>query len=120
MFMNLHAVFFLLLNYLLTIDTILFFLSLFLHHLGTIFSSSTIKSTSAFELIHMDIWGQFPPSFIHYHSYFLTIVDDFTRDTWIFLMKSKTEAMLLIVQFITYVYNQCSKHVKQIRSDNDK
>jgi len=37
-----------------------------------------------FDLIHVDIWGPyFVPSF-EGHGYFLTIVDDFSRFTWIY------------------------------------
>jgi len=39
----------------------------------------------------MDIWGPFSQSSIRGHKYFLTIVDDFSRFTWIVLLKSKGE-----------------------------
>ena len=43
--------------------------------------------SSSFSLIHFDIWG---PSHIATFSglrYFVTFIDDFSRCTWLFLMK---------------------------------
>lgn len=84
------------------------------------FPLSTIKTTSSFELIHMDIWGPFAPSSVHSHSYFLTIIDDYTIHTWTFLMKAKLETRPLITQFISLVLTQLGKHVKQVRTENGK
>lgn len=82
------------------------------------FSTSNNKSVSCFDLLHMDIWGALAISSIHGHRYFLTIVDDFSRHTWIFLMKAKSETRSLIQNFISYVSTQYDKTVKTIRSDN--
>lgn len=43
-----------------------------------------IKTTTAFELIHMVIWGHISIPYVHGHHYFLTVVDDFSRHSWIF------------------------------------
>ena len=50
--------------------------------------------------------------------YFLTIVDDYTRFTCIFLMKHKDEAQPLIKNFFSYVSTQFASHIKIFRSDN--
>lgn len=42
---------------------------------------------NCFDLVHMDIWGPFSTIFYTGHSYFLTIVDDHSRCTWLYLMK---------------------------------
>ena len=41
---------------------------------------------SCFDLIHLDIWGPITIPFIHGHKYFLIVVDDHSRHTWIFLI----------------------------------
>ncbi|OMO54213.1 Integrase, catalytic core [Corchorus capsularis] len=82
------------------------------------FPSSDSVSLSAFDLIHVDIWGDnYAPTF-RGHRYFLTIVDDFTRHTWVFLMKHKSEARCLMQNFIAYVATQFNTTVKCVRSDN--
>jgi len=82
------------------------------------FPISSIQSAKIFDLIHCDIWG---PQKIETHSgahYFLTIVDDYSRFTWVFLMKFKFETQGLLKSFITFVHTQFNCQVKIIRSDN--
>ena len=71
-----------------------------------------------FYLIHCDIWGRYKYSSLSSAHYFLTIVDDYTRFTWIFLMKHKDEAQPLIKRFFSYVSTQFESHIKKFRSDN--
>ncbi|KAF7132885.1 hypothetical protein RHSIM_Rhsim09G0014100 [Rhododendron simsii] len=82
------------------------------------FPSSSISSQAPFDLIHSDIWG---PHRIKSHSgarYFLTIVDDFTRYTWIHLMSFKSETQGIMQSFISWVKTQFNCHIKTLRSDN--
>ena len=48
------------------------------------FPISTSSSNKIFDLLHMDIWGPLAITSVDGHRYFLTIVDDFSRHTWIF------------------------------------
>ena len=41
-----------------------------------------------FELVHSDIWGPCPFSLTLDFKYFIIFVDDFSRVTWLYLMKS--------------------------------
>lgn len=50
---------------------------------------------------------------------FLTIVDDYTRMTWIYLLKLKSDVCTVVSIFLQYVKIQFNKTVKVIRSDND-
>nr|KYP65699.1 Retrovirus-related Pol polyprotein from transposon TNT 1-94 [Cajanus cajan] len=52
------------------------------------FPPSSISSVKPFELIHCDIWGPFKVSSLSGAKYFLTIVDDFSRFTWVFFHAS--------------------------------
>ncbi|KAK9751071.1 hypothetical protein RND81_02G239600 [Saponaria officinalis] len=82
------------------------------------FPISSTSSSTAFELVHIDVWGPYPTPTYNGYKYFLTIVDDFTRVTWTHLMSQKSNAFPLIKQFIALVKNQFSKPVKVIRTDN--
>ena len=53
------------------------------------FTTSSISSDKPFELIHCDIWGPFKVPSLSGAKYFLTIVDEFSRFTWVFLMHHK-------------------------------
>jgi hypothetical protein len=55
------------------------------------FPQSFTSSANLFDLIHVDIWGPVPTSSILGHRYFLTIVEDKSRYTLIYLMKQKSE-----------------------------
>nr|KYP76442.1 Retrovirus-related Pol polyprotein from transposon TNT 1-94 [Cajanus cajan] len=66
----------------------------------------------------MDIWGPCSTTSLNGHRYFLTIVDDNTRYTWVFLMVSKAETRSHITNFIAEIENQFSTSVKTIQTDN--
>ncbi|CAA0825027.1 Unknown protein [Striga hermonthica] len=51
-------------------------------------------------------------------SYMLTIVDDYTRATWIYLMRYKAETVINVRDFLRMVEVQFGVKVKQIRTDN--
>ena len=61
-------------------------------------------SPCAFDLIHMDVWGPYSTPTLDSFKYFLTIVDDATKATWLFLMKSKFEVRQLFSSFYTMVH----------------
>ena len=66
----------------------------------------------------MDIWGPYAhPSFLG-HKYFLTIVDDKSRYTWIIFLKLKPEVANHIKQFVSMIETQFFVKIKSIRSDN--
>jgi len=66
----------------------------------------------------MDLWGLFSTATVHGHKYFLTIVDDFSRFTWLVLLKGKHEAMRQVNNFAAYVETQFNAKIKVLCSDN--
>ncbi|KAJ3698018.1 hypothetical protein LUZ61_001723 [Rhynchospora tenuis] len=83
-----------------------------------VFPISLNKANESFELIHCDIWGPYRVASSCGAHYFLTIVDDFSRAVWVYLMKDKSETAGLLQGFIKMVCTQFQKLVKFIRSDN--
>ena len=84
------------------------------------YSSSTSISLQFFKLIHVDIWDPISVSSIDGYKYFLTIVDDYSKFTWILFLKNKTEVRSVLQDFIILTENQFSCKLKKIRSDNGK
>ena len=82
------------------------------------YSTSLSRASKIFELIHLDIWGPFSKISINGHKYFLTILDDYSRYTWVILLKSKAEVQMNIQNFVALVENQFDTKVKIMRSDN--
>lgn len=54
------------------------------------FSLSDSVSCDIFELIHCDIWGLYWEKSSCGSFYFLTLVDDFSRATWLYLLVDKS------------------------------
>jgi hypothetical protein len=52
---------------------------------------SVNNPTKCGEWIHFDIWSPIFTQSIHGHKYFLTAIDDFSRFTWINVLKEKFE-----------------------------
>ncbi|GKC90760.1 cysteine-rich receptor-like protein kinase 8 [Tanacetum coccineum] len=82
------------------------------------YSLSQSHSNCAFELIHMDIWGPYRVATYDKFKYFLTIVDDYSRATWTYLMVSKSDAFSMLNSFVKFVKTQFDAKIKTMRSDN--
>ena len=82
------------------------------------FPHSSTATSFPFELIHVDVWGAYSiPSLCGAH-YFFTIVDDFTRSTWLYLMQYKSETSHFLKLYINMCKTQFQTSVRTIRSDN--
>ncbi|KAJ9557926.1 hypothetical protein OSB04_012540 [Centaurea solstitialis] len=81
-------------------------------------SNEVNSISSPLQLIHMDLFGPTNVMSIGKKSYCLVIVDDFSRFTWVYFLKTKDETSGLIKSFVTRVENQTNLKVKVIRSDN--
>ncbi|CAM8951474.1 unnamed protein product [Rhodiola kirilowii] len=82
------------------------------------FPISQHKSTEIFELLHADVWGPFGTSTMSGCRYFLTLVDDYSRNTWTYLMQQKSEVPAVVIKFFNMVETQFVKKIKKFRSDN--
>ena len=50
--------------------------------------------------------------------YFVTFIDDYSRWTWIFFMKTKDEVFSRFQEFMAQVENLTGKKIKVLRLDN--
>ncbi|GJT57055.1 ribonuclease H-like domain-containing protein [Tanacetum coccineum] len=82
------------------------------------FPLSDHKSVKPGELVHLDLWGPYRVSSREGFKYFLTIVDDYSRAVWTYLLKTKDEVFDCFVNFIKLIHNQFNTKIKTIRSDN--
>ncbi|KAJ0688424.1 putative RNA-directed DNA polymerase [Helianthus annuus] len=82
------------------------------------FPLSEHKSKELGDLIHLDLWGPYKVSSYEGYKYFLTVVDDFTRTVWCYMLKSKVEVFENLKYFYELVLTQFKKKVKMFRSDN--
>lgn len=82
------------------------------------FPLSTTISHAHFEWLHGDLWGPFSTTSILGHRYFLTLVYDFSRFTWVIFIKTKDETRTKLINFIAYIENQFHTTLKCLRTDN--
>ncbi|GJR28422.1 ribonuclease H-like domain-containing protein [Tanacetum coccineum] len=78
------------------------------------FPLSDHKSKSVGDIVHCDVWGPYRVVSDDGFKYFLTIVDDYSRAVWVYLLKSKTEVGKSIESFIKLVFTQFGKKVKVV------
>lgn len=65
------------------------------HH-RTLFPASLNKECDfPRAIVHSDVWGPAPVVSISGHRYFVSFIDDFSRMTWIYLMKSRDEVFTI-------------------------
>ena len=50
--------------------------------------------------------------------YYVTFIDDFSRNTWLYLLNTKEEVFSKLQEFKAKVENLTDKKIKTIRSDN--
>lgn len=70
------------------------------------FHLSNITSQKPFELIHVDLWGPYHTPSFNGIKYFITIVVDFSRSTWVHLLATKSIAFTLSRAFFAMVETQ--------------
>ena len=80
--------------------------------------SSGHRSSCAFDLIHSDVWGPCSTSSMNGFRYFVTFIDCFSRVTWLYLMKNKSDVIGCFKDFHRSVQTQYGAMVKVLRSDN--
>lgn len=73
--------------------------------------------TSLFDLLFADVWGLAPIDSSCGYKYLLTCVDAYTRYTWVFPLKLKSNVRLTFTHFITTIEVQFSTHNKAVQTD---
>jgi transposase InsO family protein len=72
---------------------------------------------SPFILIHSNVWTCLVVS-LSGMKYFVTFIDCYSRMTWLYLMKHKSEVLNCFKDFCACIRNQINAHVHIIRTNN--
>jgi len=75
------------------------------------------RAQAPLEIIHTNLCGKMKTPSLHNGYYFLTFIDDFTKKTWIYLLKTKDEAFEYFKKFKAMVEKQSGYVIKTLRSD---
>ena len=82
------------------------------------FSTSEISTIRILYFLHLDLWGPYRQMCYTRASFMLTIVDDYSRATWTYLLSHKSQALTIFKHFLNMIFTQFQKHIKVLRSDN--
>ncbi|CAN7140793.1 unnamed protein product, partial [Brassica rapa subsp. narinosa] len=81
------------------------------------FLSSEFVSTHPLERIHCDLWGPSPIVSAQGFKYYVIFTDNFSRFTWFFPLKLKSDFLAVFLKFQQLVENQLQNTIKQFQCD---
>jgi hypothetical protein len=82
------------------------------------FNNSDFFSSAPFDLVHSDIWDSAPFSTEGGSRYFVIFVDDYSRFTWIYMLKHCSDLVPIFQTFHKMIQTQFSRTIKVFLSDN--
>lgn len=74
-------------------------------------------NTLPLQLIHMDLWGPSPTPSLNGYRYYIHLIDECTKFTWIYMLRNRSEVFKTFCHFKTYVELQLDFKIKNIQSD---
>jgi hypothetical protein len=82
------------------------------------FLPSLNRNSAPFTLIHSDVWGPAKVPTLNGARWFVSFIDDYSRMTWVCLMKTKQDVCSLFKQFYSMVATQYKTSIQVLRTDN--
>ena len=82
------------------------------------FPSEGSRATNLFKIVHSDVWGISPILSHAGYKYFVTFIDDYSRYTWVYFLRNKSEVFSMFKLFLVLDNTQFSATVKTLRSDS--
>ena len=70
------------------------------------------------ELVHSDVCGSMLTLSLGGASYFVTFIDEISREVWAYPLKHKDEVLSVFKRFVTLVETEIGKRVKCLHFDN--
>jgi hypothetical protein len=82
------------------------------------FLASDSRSAGILDLIHSDVSERMSSPSLSGYLYYVLFIDDYSRKTWIYFLKTKGEVFKRFQEFKALVENQTGKKIRCLRSDN--
>nr|GEV61371.1 integrase, catalytic region, zinc finger, CCHC-type, peptidase aspartic, catalytic [Tanacetum cinerariifolium] len=76
------------------------------------------STKSKLKLLHMDLCGSMHVVSINGKKYVLVIIDDYSRYTWVYFLRTKDEATDMIIDFVNQVQRNLKAQILMIQTDN--
>ena len=82
------------------------------------FGTGVHRTKDTLDYIHSDVWGPSQVPSKGRASYLLTLIDDYSRKVWVYLLKHKSDVFATFKQWKVMIEKQTGKTVKRLRTDN--
>jgi hypothetical protein len=73
------------------------------------------KEEGFLELIHSDVCGPMPSTFINGYVYYVSFIDDYSHKTWVYFLKSKNEVFSKFKEFKSLIENLSERNIKILK-----
>jgi histone deacetylase 1/2 len=80
------------------------------------YPKSTFVSSSPLELVFSDVWGLAPTS-VGRHDYYVRFIDDYSKFTWIYLLRHKSEVFRCFHDFQNMVERRFNRKIRAVQTD---
>eukprot|EP00253_Pinus_taeda_P026485 PITA_26485 len=88
------------------------------HHRDSFEKRASWHASAPLQLVHSDLCGPLPVASFSGCKYFLTFIDDFSRRTWVYFLKLKSEVFNTFLAFKAFVEKQSRHQILKLRTDN--
>jgi hypothetical protein len=82
------------------------------------FPSSAMRAEGILQLFHSDVFGLVSVPSLGKYVYYVSFIDELSRNTWIYFLRKKYEVFDRFKEFKALVDNQTEKKIKVLRIDN--
>jgi len=80
------------------------------------YPKSTSISSAPLQLVFSDVWGPAPDS-VGRNKYYVSFIDDYSKFTWIYLLKYKSEVFQKFHDFQQLVERQFNRKIIAVQTD---
>jgi hypothetical protein len=82
------------------------------------FPSGATREEGILQLVHNDVFGLVSVPSLGKSMYYVSFIDDFSRNTWIYFLRKESQVFDRFKEFKALVENQTEKRIKVLGTDN--
>ena len=88
------------------------------HHRDNFDKCASWHTSIPLELVHSYLCGPLLSTSFSDYKYFLTFIDDYSRRTWVYFLKLKSEVFNMFLAYKDLVEKKSGHRIMKLRSDN--
>jgi len=87
------------------------------HHKASFAKEIKWKANKALELVHTNMCSPIKPMTTRHNKFFLTFIDDYSKKTYVYFLKRKSEVLNCFKDFKAIIEKQNDYNIKTMRYD---